>query len=259
MPNALIFGVTGQDGAYLARLLLKKGYTVTGTHQHERQPQIEGLQELGISEQVHLLPMNYDDDVELSRLIETAAPDEIYNLTAQSSVAQSFKSPVETGLINGVFVARLLEILRQKAPQTRFFQASSSEMFGATNDALLSEDTPIQPRNPYGTSKAYAHFIVRNYREAFGLHASCGILFTHESPLRGEQFVSRKITLAATRIKLGLQNELVLGNTDVSRDWGYAGDYVEAMWRMLQQDKPDDYISRHRALARAARLGRFSF
>lgn len=158
MPNALIFGVTGQDGAYLARLLLKKGYTVTGTHQHERQPQIEGLQELGISEQVHLLPMNYDDDVELSRLIETAAPDEIYNLTAQSSVAQSFKSPVETGLINGVFVARLLEILRQKAPQTRFFQASSSEMFGATNEALLSEDTPIQPRNPYGTSESLRAF-----------------------------------------------------------------------------------------------------
>ena len=242
MSNAIIFGVTGQDGAYLARLLLQKGYSVTGVHPQNRAPQLEGLKEFGIAEKVKLRPLDFENDSALNKIIEDAAPDEIYNLAAQSSVAQSFKKPVETAVINGIFVTRVLEVMRQKAPQTRFFQASSSEIFGAADDVLLNENTPPRPRNPYGTSKAFAHFMVRNYREAFGLHASCGILFTHESPLRGEQFVSRKITLAAARIKLGLQDELVLGNTDVSRDWGFAGDYVEAMWRMLQQAQPDDFI-----------------
>lgn len=242
MPNALIFGVTGQDGAYLARFLLEKGYVVTGVHQQGREAQLEGLRELGIADRVQLSPLDFDNDRELHTLLENTAPDEIYNLAAQSSVAESFRTPVETGLINGIFVARLLEMLRQRATQIRFFQASSSEIFGSHKGELLREETPLRPLNPYGTAKAYAHHLVRNYREAFGLHVNCGILFTHESPLRGPQFVTRKITLAVARIKRGLQTELVLGNTDISRDWGYAGDYVEAMWAMLQQDQPDDYI-----------------
>ncbi len=242
MPNALIFGVTGQDGAYLARLLLEKGYVVSGAHRRGRETQTAGLCELGIADALQLLSVDYHNENEMTSLIESVAPDEIYNLAAQSSVAQSFQIPVETSLINGVFVARLLEIVRQKAPQARFFQASSSEIFGAVDNSLLCESTPLRPRNPYGTSKAYAHHLVRNYREAFGLHASCGILFTHESPLRGPQFVSRKVTLAVARIKNGLQDELVLGNTDVSRAWGFAGEYVEAMWRMLQQTHATDFV-----------------
>jgi GDPmannose 4,6-dehydratase len=242
MPNALIFGITGQDGAYLARFLLDKGYAVTGTHRADMAPQLDGLKELNVLGTVRLMPTNYDDDQLLVAAMEASAPDEIYNLAAQSSVAGSFKAPVETGLVNGIFVGRVLETMRQVAPQARFFQASSSEIFGATDDVLLDENTPMRPRSPYGTAKAYAHHLVRNYRDAFSCHASCGILFTHESPLRGSQFVSRKITLAVARIKLGLQDELLLGNTDVHRDWGYAGDYVDAMWRMLQQDEPGDFI-----------------
>ena len=242
MPGALIFGVTSQDGAYLSRLLLEKGYSVVGTHRQGREPNLQGLVELGVNDQVRLLPLDYEDDKAIGRAIKAAAPDEIYNLAAQSSVAESFRTPAATGCANGLLVARLLEIMRQTTPQARFFQASSSEIFGAMGDCSLTEDTPLQPRNPYGSAKAYAHHLVRNYREAFGCHAGCGILFSHESPLRGKQFVTRKMTMAVARIKLGLQSELLLGNTDVQRDWGFAGDYVHAMWLMLQQEKPDDYI-----------------
>lgn len=242
MPSALIFGVTGQDGAYLSRLLLEKGYAVTGTHRRGHDPNFQGLTELGIKEQVRLLPLDYEDDRALAHVLEEFAPDEIYNLAAQSSVGESFRAPVETARANGLWVAWLLETLRQTTPQTRFFQASSSEIFGARGDVVLTEETAIHPRNPYGSSKAYAHHLVQNYREAFSCHASCGILFTHESPLRGTQFVTRKITMAVARIKLGLQSELLLGNTDVQRDWGFAGDYAGAMWLMLQQEQPDDYI-----------------
>lgn len=242
MPSALIFGVTSQDGAYLSRLLLQKGYAVTGTHRQDREPNLQGLIELGIGEQVRLIALDYDDEKSLSRVVEAAAPDEIYNLAAQSSVAESFRAPVLTSRANGLLVAQILETLRQAAPQARFFQASSSEIFGASGDVLLSEETPLRPRNPYGSAKAYAHHLVRNYREAFGCHASSGILFTHESPLRGTQFVTRKVTMAVARIKIGLQSELLLGNTDVQRDWGFAGDYAQAMWLMLQQEQPDDYI-----------------
>ena len=242
MPGALIFGVTSQDGAYLSRLLLEKGYAVTGTHRQGREPNLQGLRELGIHERVNLLALDYDDDNAITRAMEAAAPDEIYNLAAQSSVAESFRVPVVTSRANGLLVARMLETLRQVAPQARFFQASSSEIFGATGDCLLTEETPLAPRNPYGCAKAYAHHLVRNYREAYGIHAGCGILFSHESPLRGTQFVTRKISMAVARIKLGLQSELLLGNTDVQRDWGFAGDYADAMWLMLQQEKPDDYI-----------------
>lgn len=242
MPNALIFGATGQDGAYLARLLLEKGYAVTGVHPQNRAPQTEGLHYLKIAEQVKLVSFDFESDQQLTEIIEAAAPDEIYNLAAQSSVAESFVKPVETGLVNGIFLVRLLEAIRKVKPDARLFQASSAEIFGAADGQILNEETPLRPSNPYGTAKAYAHHMVRNYREAFGLHAGCGILFTHESPLRGAQFVSRKITLAAARIKLGLQTELVLGNTDVSRDWGYAVDFVESMWLMLQQPQGDDFI-----------------
>lgn len=241
MRQALIFGVTGQDGSYLAQLLLNKGYRVVGARPLAATTNLANLAELGIAERVEFSPVDYADSVALTTLFSAVRPDEIYNLAAQSSVARSFEEPVQTGEIDGLFVARILQAMREAAPQARFFQASSGEIFGAQS-GTLTEKAPLQPRNPYGIAKAYAHWMTGNFRQSFNLHASNGVLFNHESPLRGEQFVTRKITMAVARIKHGLQDSLSLGNIDVERDWGYAEEYVEVMWRMLQQDTPDDFI-----------------
>lgn len=242
MPNALITGITGQDGAYLARLLIEKGYTVYGTVRIAARAEVSALAALGIVEDVRLLPVDFSDTRSLARVVEAAAPAEIYNLAAQSSVAQSFQEPTYTGDITGLGVARLLQAVREVQPEARFYQASSSEMYGQARETPQREETPFYPRSPYGAAKVYAHWMTVNYREAYGCHASSGILFNHESPLRPEQFVTRKVTSTVARIKHGLADSLSLGNLDVERDWGFAGDYVQAMWLMLQQEKPDDYI-----------------
>ena len=242
MPKVLITGISGQDGAYLAKFLLDNGYAVWGTMQEGKAAALGSLAALRLQERVQLLPVDFTDVGSLRRVIETAAPDEIYNLAAQSSVAESFKSPLQTGEITGLGVARLLQAMREVKPDARFFQASSSEMYGLIQETPQTEQTPFRPRNPYAVAKVYAHGMTVTYREAYHCHASCGILFNHESPLRPERFVTRKITAAVARIKHGLQSSLALGNLDVERDWGFAGDYVEAMWRMLQQDEPDDYV-----------------
>lgn len=242
MPSALITGVTGQDGAYLAQLLLSKGYEVWGTVRHAALRLPGSLAPLGIAERVRLLPVDFESIPSLACAIQAASPDEVYNLAAQSSVARSFDEPTGTGEVTGLGVARLLHALRDVKPDARFYQASSSEMYGKARETPQTEETPFYPRSPYGAAKVYAHWMTVNYRESYNCHASCGILFNHESPLRPEQFVTRKVCQAVARIKLKQQNELVLGNLDVARDWGFAGDYVEAMWRMLQQDAPDDYV-----------------
>lgn len=242
MPNALIFGVTGQDGAYLSRFLLGKEYRVIGVTRDAGMEQTTGLDTLGVRDQVEMRTVDFGDEVALRRLIYDAAPDEIYNLAAQSSVARSFEAPVETGEINGQFVVRLLQAVRHARPLARLFQASSSEIFDAMPGGLLNENSPLRPRHPYGIAKAYAHQSVGCFRESFGLRAGCGILFNHESPLRGTQFATGKIVQAVARIKFGLQDSLELGNMDSQRDWGFAGDYVEAMWLMLQQEAPGDYV-----------------
>ncbi len=245
MPTALITGITGQDGAYLARLLLARGYTVWGIVRADDRPascKLGSLAALRIENDVRLAAAELRDTASLARVIRDSAPDEIYNLAAQSSVAQSFDTPLETGEISGLSVVCLLQAMRENQPDARFYQASSSEMYGQARETPQTEDTPFYPRSPYGAAKVYAHWMTVNYREAYGCHASCGILFNHESPLRPEQFVTRKVTTAVARIKAGLQSALVLGNLEVQRDWGFAGDYVQAMHLMLQQDTPDDYV-----------------
>lgn len=242
MASALITGITGQDGAYLSRLLLDKGYRVTGTIHADRPDHFASLEAFGIRDKIEFIPAGFSSDDMLKNAVEVADPDEIYHLAAPSSVAESWQHPIETGEIGGLGAARLLEAWRTVKPQARFFQASSADMFGTVTETPQTETTPFHPQSPYGAAKAYAHWMAVNYRRAYGAHVSCGILFNHESPLRPEQFVTRKVTLAAARIKHGLQAELVLGNLDVQRDWGFAGDYVQAMWRMLQQGAPDDYI-----------------
>lgn len=242
MPTALITGITGQDGAYLAHLLLHKGYMVWGACRVPDSHQHGALIALGIQDQVRMAALDLQDDASLARLIETSAPDEIYHLASQTSVARSFEAPLETGEISGLGTVRLLQAMREKKPDARFFQASSSEIFGQAEASPQSESTPLRPQNPYAAAKAYAHWMTVSYREAFGCHASCGILFNHESPLRGEQFVTRKVAMGAARIKAGLQTEMALGNLDVQRDWGFAGDYIEAMYLMLQQQQPGDYV-----------------
>lgn len=240
--TALITGITGQDGAYLARLLLEKGYRVVGAFRRASTVATYRLDSLGVTEDVEMVPFDLTDHGNMRRVIESASPEEIYNLAAQSFVGVSFEQPVTTGEIAGVGVVRLLEAIREVDPSIRFYQASTSEMFGGTKEAPQNESTPFYPRSPYAASKLYAHWTTVNYREAYGMHASSGILFNHESPLRGAEFVTRKITLAVARIKYGLQKELTLGNLDAKRDWGYAMEYVEAMWSMLQQNEPDDYV-----------------
>ncbi len=240
--NALITGITGQDGAYLAKLLLDKGYKVFGLHARRSTDTLWRLRYLGISDDVTLLDGDLTDLSAQIRAMQTSAADEVYNLGAQSFVATSWQQPVLTANVTGVGALNVLEAIRIVNPKARYYQASTSEMFGLIQEAMQSETTPFYPRSPYGVAKLYAHWMTINYRESFNLHASSGILFNHESPLRGIEFVTRKVTDAVARIKLGKQKELRLGNIDAKRDWGFAGDYVEAMWLMLQQDTPDDYV-----------------
>ena len=244
MKTALITGITGQDGAYLSQFLLEKGYKVFGVVRRSSTAETNDarLRFLGIAHEVKLIDGNLIDLSSLIRCLRETKPDEVYNLGAQSFVMASWRQPLLTGQVTGLGAANILEAIRLEAPQVRFYQASSSEMFGLAQEPVQTEKTPFHPRSPYGVSKLFAHWITVNYRESFGLHASSGILFNHESPLRGIEFVTRKVTDGVARIKLGLAKELRLGNIDAKRDWGHARDYVRAMWLMLQQDAPDDYV-----------------
>jgi GDPmannose 4,6-dehydratase len=238
--TALITGITGQDGSYLAEMLLEKGYEVAGTVRRTSSPCCERIAHLMGRVSIHQADLS--DQSSLVNLIEQTEPDEIYNLAAQSFVPTSWNQPLLTGDITGLGVTRVIEALRHVNPKIRMYQASSSEMFGRVLETPQRETTPFYPRSPYGAAKAYGHYITVNYRESYNLFACSGILFNHESPRRGLEFVTRKITNAAARIKLGLQQELRMGNIQARRDWGFAGDYVRAMWLMLQQDQPDDYV-----------------
>jgi GDPmannose 4,6-dehydratase len=240
--KALITGITGQDGAFLARLLLEKGYEVYGAYRRTTGIMSWRLEELGILNQVKLVQLDLLELTNIMRVLERIKPAEVYNLAAHSFVALTFEQPVITAEINAIGVLRILESVRTITPETRFYQASSSEMFGKVLAERQSEETPFYPRSPYGVSKLFAHWATVNYREAYGMFAVSGILFNHESALRGEEFVTRKISKGVARIKLGLQNKLVLGNLDAKRDWGYAPDYVKAIFLMMQQDEPDDYV-----------------
>jgi GDPmannose 4,6-dehydratase len=240
VTRALITGISGQDGSYLADFLLEKGYEVHGLVHGSTDGRYERLD--GVIDQITLHPGDLLDEHSLVGVLTRSSPDEVYNLAAMSSVAESWRLAVATAEYTAVGVTRLLEGIRQVCPEARFYQASSSEMFGRTRETPQSERTPFYPRSPYGVAKAYGHFITVNYRESFGLHASSGILFNHESPRRGQSFVTRRISRGVAEIKLGLSDELVLGNLDVRRDWGYAREYVEAMWLMLQQPEAGDYV-----------------
>ncbi len=240
--RALITGITGQDGAYLAQLLLNKGYEVFGLHARRSTDTLWRLRYLDILPRVHLLEGDLCDQSATIRALEKSGAEEVYNLGAQSFVGTSWDQPHLTGLVTGLGTTNMLEAVRLVNPKARFYQASTSEMFGLIQETKQSESTPFYPRSPYGVAKLYAHWMTVNYRESFNLHASSGILFNHESPLRGIEFVTRKVTDAVARIKLGKVHELRLGNIDARRDWGFARDYVEAMWLMLQQDHPDDYV-----------------
>ena len=240
--RALITGVTGQDGAYLSKLLLEKGYEVYGAYRRTASTDFGRLAEVGADGEVRRIPFDLLEGGNILRVVEKVRPDEVYNLAAQSFVALSFEQPVYTGDADGLGVARLLEAVRVFSPQARFYQASTSEMFGKTRVVPQDEETPFYPRSPYGIAKLYGHWITKNYREAYGMHASSGILFNHESPLRGTEFVTRKITATLALIRHGRTAPLELGNLDAQRDWGFAGDYVEGMWRMLQADVADDYV-----------------
>jgi GDPmannose 4,6-dehydratase len=242
MKTALITGITGQDGAYLAESLLNKGYRVVGAERRASTRNRQRLDELGITERIDFADFDLADQGNMLRVLGRYEPDEVYNLAAQSFVALSFEQPVMTGDVTGIGVTRLLEAIRTVNPEIRFYQASTSEMFGKAQAVPQDETTPFYPRSPYGVAKVYAHWATVNYRESYDLYACSGILFNHESPLRGVEFVTRKITLGVARIKHGLQHELRLGNLDARRDWGYAREYVEGMYLMLQQDEPDDYV-----------------
>lgn len=242
MPVAFITGITGQDGAYLARLLLEKGYEVHGGVRRISQPETARLEWLGIADRVRLHDFDLTESSSILRIIRALQPDEVYNLAAQSFVGASWELPVYTAKADGLAVVEILEALRLFAPQARFYQASTSEMFGLVQEVPQRETTRLYPRSPYGVAKTYGHYITMNYRESFGLHASSGILFNHESPLRGKEFVTRKITRALAKLARGGAEPVVLGNLDARRDWGFAGDYVEAMWLMLQQPQADDYV-----------------
>jgi GDPmannose 4,6-dehydratase len=240
MPTALVTGITGQDGSYLAELLLAKGYTVVGIVRRSSTTPYERIAHL--VDRVTLVSADLLDQTSLTDVVGECQPDEIYNLAAQSFVQTSWTQPVLTGEFTALGVTRMLEAVRKAAPKARFYQASSSEMFGKVVESPQRESTPFYPRSPYGVAKVYGHWITVNYRESYGLYAVSGILFNHESPRRGLEFVTRKVTDAVARIKLGLQQELRLGNLDARRDWGFAGDYVDAMWRMLQPERADDYV-----------------
>jgi GDPmannose 4,6-dehydratase len=240
--TALITGVTGQDGAYLARLLLAKGYKVFGTERAQQPSERARLEWLGVEGDLTIVQLELTDSGQIQRVLDRVAPDEIYNLAAQSFVHSSFEQPIYAGEVTGLAVARMLEALRNGGGRARFYQASTSELFGNARVSPQDEETPFHPRSPYAIAKLYAHHITVNYREAYGLHTSCGILFNHESPLRPPQFITRKVTLAFARMALGRQEMLEVGNLEAARDWGFAGDYVEGMWRMVQQDAGADYV-----------------
>ncbi len=240
--SALITGVTGQDGTYLSKLLLEKGYKVHGLLARRSTDTLWRLRELGIEKEVNLIDGDLTDLSSLIRALEMSKADEVYNLGAQSFVGTSWQQPIVTAQVDGVGALNVLEAVRIVNSDARFYQASTSEMFGLIQAERQDETTPFYPRSPYGVAKLMAHWATVNYRESFGMHASSGILFNHESPLRGIEFVTRKVTDAVARIKLGKQTELRLGNVDAKRDWGFAGDYVEAMWLMTQQEQGDDYV-----------------
>ncbi|MEE8587645.1 MAG: GDP-mannose 4,6-dehydratase [Acidobacteriota bacterium] len=240
MKTAIITGVTGQDGSYLAELLLAKGYRVVGMVRRSSTENFERIDHL--HGEIELVQADLLDQLSLIELLEKVKPQEVYNLAAQSFVPTSWQQPVLTAEFTALGVTRLLEALRLVNPRIRFYQASSSEMFGKVRQTPQNEDTPFYPRSPYGVAKAYGHFITVNYRESYDLFACSGILFNHESPRRGKEFVTRKVTYGAAKIKLGAEKQLVLGNLNSARDWGFAGDYVDAMWRMLQQGEPGDYV-----------------
>ena len=240
MPRALITGVTGQDGSYLAELLLEKGYDVVGMVRRTSHHSYERIEHL--LDRIEVVAADLLDQHSLTVVLQETRPDEVYNLAAQSYVPTSWTQPVLTGEFTALGVTRILEAIRLVHPTARFYQASSSEMFGKVTETPQREDTPFYPRSPYGVAKVYGHWITVNYRESYGLYAVSGILFNHESPRRGIEFVTRKVTDGVARIKLGLARELRLGNLEARRDWGFAGDYVDAMWRMLQQEKPQDYV-----------------
>jgi GDPmannose 4,6-dehydratase len=241
--TALVTGILGQDGPYLARLLLEKDYRVLGLLPRHSVQRFENLEYLGIAGDVEYVTGDLADHASILHLVQALRPDELYNLAAQSFVGSSWEIPVQTTEVNSLGVLYLLDAIRTFSPKTRFYQASTSEMFGNSHESgLQTERTPFHPRSPYAISKLYAHWMTVNYRESYGLFACNGILFNHESPIRGKEFVTRKITDGVARIKLGLSDAIALGNLDARRDWGFAGDYVRAMWLMLQGEKPDDYL-----------------
>ena len=241
MKNALIFGVTGQDGSYLADFLIKKGYNVFGTFRRTSHRCFERVEELGIFENFEKIKADLADQISINAAIRQAEPDEVYNLAAQSFVGVSFQQPILTADVTGIGTLRILDSIRENAPKAKFYQASSSEMFG-NEPGVKNEQTYFKPRSPYGAAKVFAHHITNHYKEAYDIFACCGILFNHESPLRGLEFVTRKITYELAQIKYKKQKKFSLGNIYAKRDWGFAGDYIEAMWLMLQQKNPDDYV-----------------
>ena len=241
MKTALIFGLTGQDGAYLSQFLLKKGYNVFGTFRRTSHKCFERLDEMETFDQINRIKADLADPSSIQSAIRQSQPDEIYNLAAQSFVGASFQQPLLTADITGLGALRVLDAIKENAPNAKFYQASSSEMFG-NSPGMKDENSPFKPRSPYGAAKVFAHQIANHYREAYNIFACCGILFNHESPLRGIEFVTRRITWNLARIKSKKTKNFTLGNIYAKRDWGFAGDYVESMWQMLQQDKPDDYV-----------------
>jgi GDPmannose 4,6-dehydratase len=242
MKKALITGITGQDGAYLSRFLLDKGYEVFGAFRRTADLNVSKLKYTGVEDRINFVPLELLEYSNIYRAIERIKPDEVYNLAAQSFVSLSFEEPIFTSDVTAIGALRVLEAIRSINPKTKFYQASSSEMFGKVQAMPQNEKTPFYPRSPYSVSKLFAHWTAINYRESYNIFACSGILFNHESPLRGLEFVTRKITYSIARMKHGLQNEIKLGQLDSKRDWGYAKEYVEAMWMMLQQPKPDDYV-----------------
>jgi GDPmannose 4,6-dehydratase len=243
MPKAFITGTTGQDGAYLSEFLISKGYEVFGLVRDKEKSDFWRLEELEIKDKLNLVEGNMTDEDGLKNILKEIQPDEIYNLAAQTFVGASWHDPIATSAINAMGTLKLLEAFKKHSPDAKFYQASTSEMYGGIHTSFsLDEATPLHPRSPYATSKLFAHWMTINYRESFGLFSCSGILFNHESPLRGIEFVTRKITDGVARIKLGLSESISLGNIEAKRDWGFAGDYVEAMWLMLQQEKPEDFV-----------------
>lgn len=242
MKKAFVTGMTGQDGPYLAKLLLEKGYQVYGLVKRYSNPNLDNIKFLGIENDIELITGDITDENSMNHLVKSIRPNEFYNLAAQSFVGASWDLNKVTTEVNSIGPLNILNAIQSNSPTTRFYQASTSEMYGNSNGEMQDENTTFKPRSPYGVSKLYAHWMTINFRESYSIHASSGILFNHESPIRGKEFVTRKVTDGIAQIKLGLQDKIVLGNLDAKRDWGFAGDFVEAMWMMVQQDEPGDYV-----------------